>query len=126
MAVLGISPQPTATYSVDAYGVYEDATYNASAPTPAETGWLWNGVAWPNTAGCHAVQQLLLVADSLDFPRSTGNPSYSPGYGMNPAVAAAALPTTDLMSAAAVGAYPSIHIGCVGWNVLTDPIVWVR
>jgi hypothetical protein len=121
-----LAPQPNATYSVDTYGVFGDSTYNASAPTTAETGWLWNGVAWPNPSGCHAVQQLLLVAAPTDFPRSNGNPHYSPGYGMAPAVAAAALPTTDLMGAAVVGAYPSIHIGCVGWNVLMDPIVWVR
>ena len=39
---------------------------------------------------------------------------------------AAAKKTASVLGVATVANYPSIHIGCVGWNVLKDPIVWVR
>jgi hypothetical protein len=34
--------------------------------------------------------------------------------------------TASTIGVAPVANFPAIHIGCVGWNVLADPIVWVR
>jgi hypothetical protein len=100
--------------------------YGITAPSATQTGWLWNGVHWHNPAGCHTQQEIFLVPNASTLPRARGNPHYNAGAFMPPAVAAAALSTADLLSAAPISAFPSIHLGCVGFNVLQDPILWVR
>ncbi|MBK7825432.1 fibrinogen-like YCDxxxxGGGW domain-containing protein [Nannocystis sp.] len=114
------------TYEVLAYNGLANTNYQAGGPAPTDTGWTWNGVPWNNPGGCHVYQQLVLVQAENLPPRSNGNPHYNGGQSFNAALTPVALPTASLIGVATVANFPSIHIGCVGWNVLKDPIVWVR
>jgi hypothetical protein len=116
----------TGSYATIAYNGRPSAAIEATAAAPSGTGWAWMGVAWPNPAGCHVVQQLILTQAPTEAPRSYGNPSYNSGQAMPAAVLQAAKPTLSTLSVAKVANYPAIHVGCVGWNVLTDPVIWVR
>ncbi len=113
-------------YSVMPYNNLPSVNYQANGPAPTDTGWLWNGVAWNNPPGCHVAQQLILVQAANLSPRSYGNPHYNPGATFNDALTALALPTASTINVAPVVNFPSIHIGCIGWNVLKDPILWIR
>ena len=44
----------------------------------------------------------------------------------NAALTPVALPTASTIGVAPVKNFPAIHVGCVGWNVLKDPVLWVR
>ena len=115
-----------AAYSVKPYNDLPFTNREAEGPGPAGTGWTWNDINYPNPAGCHSVQQLVLVQAPGLHPRSAGNPHFNAGQSNPPALAGAALVTQSLIDAAPVANYPAIHVGCVGWNVLKDPIVWIR
>ena len=114
------------TYGVLPYGGIANANYQANGAGPTDTGWTWNGIEWNNPNGCHVFQQLILVPTEASVPRSYGNPHYNGGQSFNAALTPAALVTASTISVAPVKNFPSIHIGCVGWNVLKDPILWVR
>ena len=114
------------TYQVFTYNGLPNTNYQALGPAPTDTGWLWNDAPWNNPGGCHEVQQLVLVQAENLPPRSYGNPHYNPGQSFNAALTPVALTTASTIGVAPVKNFPSIHIGCVGWNVLKDPIVWVR
>ncbi len=114
------------TYSLTAYNNLPAVNYQASGPAPTDTGWSWNGVPWNNPPGCHVVQQLILDQSANQVPRSYGNPHYNQGAVFNAALTPAALATASTIDVATVVNFPSIHVGCIGWNVLKDPIVWIR
>jgi len=114
------------TYEVFTYNGTPATNFQASGLAPTDTGWTWNGVQWNNPPGCHTVQQLILVQAAADFPRVNGNPHYNAGAVFNAALTPEALPTASTIDVAPVVNFPSIHIGCIGWNVLKDPIVWIR
>jgi len=114
------------TYSVMTYGGIPNSNYQANGPSPTDTGWTWNGAEWNNPGGCHVVQQMILVQTEASTPRSYGNPHYNGGQSFNAALTPAALVTASTIGVAPVKNFPSIQIGCVGWNVLKDPILWVR
>jgi len=116
----------TPSYSVMPYNGKPAVNYQATGPSPIDTGWQWNGVQWNNPAGCHVVQQMILVQAANEVPRSYGNPHYNQGAAFNAALTPVALPTASTIDVAPVANYPAIHIGCVGWNVLKDPILWIR
>ncbi len=121
-----LGPRAQAKYVPIAYNGRPATAIEATAASADLTGWEWNGVAWSNPGGCHVVQQLVLDQAESEAPRVYGNPSYNGGQAMPATVAAAAKKTASVLGVATVANYPSIHIGCVGWNVLKDPIVWVR
>lgn len=113
-------------YSVKPYNNVAFTNYEVEAASPAATGWLWGGLDYPNPPGCHVFQQFVLVQSPDMPPRSYGNPHFNQG-AQNPAgLVGTALATKSTIGVAAVANYPSIHIGCIGWNVLKDPIVWIR
>ncbi len=116
----------TPSYGVMAYNGLPAANYQATGPAPTDTGWNWNGVPWNNPPGCHVVQQMILVQAANIVPRSYGNPHYNGGQAFNAALTPVALTTASTIDVAPVANFPSIHIGCVGWNVLKDPILWIR
>ena len=115
-----------ANYEHHAYLGHDATDYQAGADTPTDTGWTWNGIAFPNPADCHATQDLFLVSSEGDYPRSLGNPHFDPGHALPADVLAAASLTASTIDVALVANFPAVHIGCVGGNVLQDPIVWVR
>ncbi|MSQ84560.1 MAG: hypothetical protein EXR77_17050 [Myxococcales bacterium] len=121
-----LGPQKDAKYAVIAYLGRPSAAVQATAPSPTQTGWQWHGQAWPNPGGCHAVQELILNQSESEAPRSYGNPAYNPGQAMPAAVVGSANKADSAIGVAKVVNYPAVHIGCVGWNVLKDPVVWVR
>jgi cysteine-rich repeat protein len=114
------------TYAVMPYNNVPAVNYQATGLAPSDTGWSWNGVPWNNPPGCHTVQQLILVQSANDAPRVNGNPHYNAGAVFNAALTPVALPTASTIDVAAVVNFPSIHVGCIGWNVLKDPILWIR
>ncbi len=118
--------KPNPSYGVMTYGGLPSTVYQANGPAPTDTGWTWNGVDWNNPPGCHVVQQLILVPTEATVPRSYGNPHYNNGAAFNAALTPVALPTTSTIGVAPVKNFPAIHVGCVGWNVLKDPVLWVR
>jgi hypothetical protein len=119
--------KPNATYSVKPYNSPYLNNYEAEGlATPAETGWTWSGVDYPNPANCHRIQQLVVVDGPNVVPRAYGNPHFNAGQANPPGLSGAALVTQSTIGVAAVANYPSIHVGCVGWNVLKDPIIWIR
>jgi cysteine-rich repeat protein len=118
--------KPSQSYDVFTYNGVPFTNLQAQGPVPTDTGWLWNGVEWNNPAGCHLIQQMILVQSENQVPRSHGNPHYNQGAMFNAALTPAALTTASTIDVAPVVNFPSIHIGCVGWNVLKDPILWVR
>jgi hypothetical protein len=83
-------------------------------------------VQWLNYGQCHLGQDLYLNQTPSEHPRSMGNPHYNSGQSMPTAIRNAARTTATNINVAPVANYPSIHIGCVGYNVVKDPIVWVR
>ena len=121
-----LASKPGVAYSEKEYNAIPFTNFEAEGPSPTATGFTWNGVDYPNPPGCHVFQQMILVQAANLPPRSNGNPHFNPGQSNPAALGPAALMTASTINVAAVANYPSIHIGCVGWNVLKDPILWVR
>ena len=121
-----LASKPGVAYSEKEYNTLPFTNFEAEGPSPTATGFTWNGVDYPNPPGCHVFQQMILVQAANLPPRSNGNPHFNPGQSNPAALGPAALMTASTINVAAVANYPSIHIGCVGWNVLKDPILWVR
>ena len=114
------------SYAVKDYNGLPAANFEAEAGGPTVTGWTWNALDYSNPPGCHPFQQMILVQAENQIPRSYGNPHFNGGQANPMGLNGAALTTASTINVAAVVNYPSIHIGCVGWNVLKDPIIWVR
>ncbi len=121
-----LASKPGVAYSEKDYGGLPFTNFEAEAAGPTTTGWKWNGVDYPNPAGCHVYQQLVLDPSVNAPPRSYGNPHFNAGASNPAALNPAALVTASTIDVAPVVNFPSIHVGCIGWNVLKDPIVWVR
>ncbi len=121
-----LSEKANPSYYITAYNNLPAVNYQSTGLTPTDTGWLWNGVPWNNPPDCHEVQQLILDQSVNQPPRSFGNPHYNAGNTFNVALTPGALVTASTIDVAAVTNFPAIHIGCVGWNVLKDPIIWIR
>jgi cysteine-rich repeat protein len=118
--------KPDVAYSVKEYNGKGATNYEAEAASPAATGFTWNGVDYPNPDGCHVFQQMILVQTPAEHPRVNGNPHFNGGQANPAGLEPAALVTASTIDVAPVANFPSIHIGCVGWNVLKDPILWIR
>ena len=121
-----LAEKPGPAYDLFNYDQLALTNYQSTGQAPTNTGWLWNGVAWDNPADCHEVQQLILVPTADSVPRSYGNPHYNDGQSFNAALTPAALTTASTIDVAPVANFPAVHVGCVGWNVLEDPILWLR
>lgn len=122
--ILATKPEPT--YSVFTYNDLPATNYQATGQVPTNTGWLWNSGAWDNPGDCHNIQQMILVQAADVHPRVLGNPHYNAGQVFNAALTPLAMVTASTINVAPVANYPAIHLGCIGWNVLQDPVVWIR
>lgn len=120
-----LNKKDNVSYEVKNFNGLPAANFEAKAE-PTLTGWTWNAFDYPNPADCHTLQQMILVQAENQFPRNLGNPHFNPGQANPAGLYPAALTTASTIDVAAVANYPSIHVGCIGWNVLKDPIIWVR